>query len=153
MKRHRAIHLLGMALVICLFMVFNATDLNAQEKPRFGGTMIVGQPVDPFSLNPILTTSIHTAYVTGQIYNRLVRAGWDGSLLPELAEKWNISKDGLTYTFHLVKTVVWHDGKPFTSADVKFSFEAIKKYHPAGALIYKPIEEIKTRIPIPSFSR
>lgn len=147
MKRSRAVRFLWVISIVSMVGALGAPHGQAQEKPKLGGTMIVGQPVDPFSLNPILNTSIHTAYVTGQIYNRLVRADWDGGLLPELAEKWGISKDGLTYTFNLVKDVVWHDGKPFTSADVKFSFEAIKKYHPAGALIWKPIEDIKTPDP------
>jgi peptide/nickel transport system substrate-binding protein len=147
MKRMTMGRLLWLPLVALAFGYFVPPALHAAEKAKFGGTMVVSMPVDPFSLNPILNTSIHTAYVTGQIYNRLVRADWDGSLLPELAERWSVSKDGLAYTFNLAKNILWHDGKPFTSEDVKFSFEAIMKYHPSGAMIWKPIEKIETPDP------
>ena len=45
--------------------------------------------------------------------------------IPELAERWEVSPDRLTTTFHLRKGVKWHDGKPFTSADVKFTFDKV----------------------------
>ena len=47
------------------------------------------------------------------------------NIQPLLAESWQISKDGKTYTFNLRHDVKWHDGKPFTSADVKFTFDTI----------------------------
>jgi peptide/nickel transport system substrate-binding protein len=67
--------------------------------------------------------------------------GWK----PELAESWEISSDGLTYTFHLVRNATWHDGVKFTSADVKFSFEEIiYKYHPSGKVFLKQLDHIET---------
>ena len=44
---------------------------------------------------------------------------------PLLAESWDVSKDGLTYTFKLKKGVKWHDGKPFTARDVAFTFYSV----------------------------
>ena len=53
--------------------------------------------------------------------------GPDFKIRPLLAKSWDISPDGLIYTFHLNNGVKWHDGAPFTSKDVKYTFEAIVK--------------------------
>jgi peptide/nickel transport system substrate-binding protein len=67
---------------------------------------------------------------------------------PDLAQKWRISPDGKTYTFYLVKNAVWHDGQPFTSADVKFSIEEVLlKHHPAGKLLFGAIDRVETPDP------
>jgi peptide/nickel transport system substrate-binding protein len=66
-------------------------------------------------------------------------------IVPDLAESYEISGDGKSYTFHLRKNVKWHDGVPFTSADVKFSLEVDAKYHPRGKTILGPIlDKIET---------
>ena len=66
-------------------------------------------------------------YVDGQlsdaIFNNLVFANYMGSLSPELAENWEISPDHRQYTFHLRRGVRFHDGRPFTAADVAFTLE------------------------------
>lgn len=93
-------------------------------------TLVVAQSNDPGSLNPAITTSGNVHPVTDQIFNGLV--GLDESLspVPELAERWTVTDDGRTYTFFLRRDVRWHDGAPFTSADVTFTFEqALLKFH------------------------
>src|SRR5262245_3321237 len=93
-------------------------------------TLVVAQGGDPGALNPAVTTSGNTHPVTDQIFNGLV--GLDAYLnpVPELAERWSIENEGRTYRFTLRDGVRWHDGTPFTSADVKFTFEnALLKYH------------------------
>ena len=95
-----------------------------------GGTLVVVHTSDPGSLNPAITTAFNTHFVTDQIFNGLV--GLDDQLnpVPELAASWEIGEDGKVYTFKLQPNVTWHDGQPFTSADVKFSFEAaLLKFH------------------------
>jgi peptide/nickel transport system substrate-binding protein len=95
-----------------------------------GGTLIVAQGTDPGALNPAVTTAGSVHPVTDQIFNGLVGLDEEMSPVPELAERWSISDDGRTYTFHLRPGVRWHDGEPFTSADVRFSFEeALLTYH------------------------
>ncbi|MBI4507458.1 MAG: ABC transporter substrate-binding protein [Chloroflexi bacterium] len=97
---------------------------------RPGGTLVVATPNDPGQLNPGLTTAFGTHLVTGNIYSGLLQ--FDDKLQPQpnLAERWEVSPDGKTYTFFLRRNVTWHDGKPFTSADVAFSFEQVLlKYH------------------------
>lgn len=93
-------------------------------------TLVVVVGSDPGALNPAVTTSGSTHPVTDQIFNGLV--GLDEQLqpIPELAERWTVEDGGRTYRFALRPGVKWHDGTPFTSADVKFTFEqALLKYH------------------------
>ncbi len=64
--------------------------------------------------------------LTALVFSGLTRLGPDGTVLPDLAESWDISDDGLTYTFHLRPRVTWHDGEPFTADDVVFTYAAIQ---------------------------
>ena len=93
-------------------------------------TLVVSHGGDPGALNPAVTTSGNTHPITDQIFNGLVGLDQDLNPVPELAERWSIEDGGRTYRFHLRRGVAWHDGVPFTSADVKFTFEeALLKYH------------------------
>jgi len=95
-----------------------------------GGTIVVAMTADPGALNPAVTTSGNTHTVADQIFNGLVGLDDELNPVPELAESWEVSEDGKVYTFKLQPGVQWHDGQPFTSADVKFSFEeALIKFH------------------------
>ncbi len=92
---------------------------------RRGGTVVVGVTADPGNFNPGLTTASGTHAVADNLYNGLLQFTDKLDPQPNLAESWTVSPDGKTYTFNLVKGVQWHDGKPFSSADVKFTFEQI----------------------------
>jgi peptide/nickel transport system substrate-binding protein len=64
--------------------------------------------------------------MTRNVYEGLTSVDVDGTVVPTLAESWDVSEDGLTYTFHLQQGVTFHDGTPFTAADVAWSIsEAI----------------------------
>ncbi len=102
-----------------------------QGQPQDGGELVFQIEVDPPSLNPI----IHSDYWAGQItsnrvYESLVTVNpYDEPrfrFLPALAETWEISPDGRVYTFHLRKSVTWHDGHPFSAADVIATFDKIQ---------------------------
>jgi len=98
--------------------------------PQTGGTLVVAIGEDPGQFNPGITTSFSPHSVADSIYNGLVALDANANPVPDLAESWEISDDVTTYTFHLVEGVAWHDGEPFTSDDVKFTFENILlKYH------------------------
>jgi peptide/nickel transport system substrate-binding protein len=90
--------------------------------PKPGGYLVLPSP-EPTVLNPILQAAFDE--VTPLVFEGLI--GLDAKLepVPRLAEKWNASADGKVFTFTLRKNVVWHDGKPFTSADVKFTMDQI----------------------------
>jgi len=89
--------------------------LEVQEQPKYGGTFIVALVTEPTFLNPAITMSSWPHYVGCQVYSALVAYDQNMNPVPELAESWEISSDGLTYKFNLVKNAKWHDGKPFTS--------------------------------------
>lgn len=77
-------------------------------------------------LNPIGIRTLGAFYLQSCMYDGLIRssASWD-EVEPALAESWDVSDDGLTYTFNLRQGVNWHDGQPFTSADVLYTYGLI----------------------------
>jgi peptide/nickel transport system substrate-binding protein len=97
-------------------------DAAAQE-PTSGGTLIVAFEADPETLDPHNTTALIAGRVLALLHDNLVSRGYDGTIQPGLADTWEISADGLTYTFHLKQGVTFHSGKAFTAADVKYTFE------------------------------
>jgi len=126
------------AILLVGLLMFNTLHMcevsGAKVTPKYGGTFIVGIGADPVTLNPAYTAGYFDHAVAGQIYNSLMEYDpYTVTPVPELAESWEISPDGLTYTFHLVRNATWHDGVPFTSADVIYTFEkVIIPYHPRG---------------------
>jgi len=88
-------------------------------------------PINPTQLNPILAQNAVESFVDGLIFNLLVTQDEHHRQIPDLAavvpslENGGISKDGLTITYHLRHGVKWQDGAPFTSRDVKFTWQAI----------------------------
>lgn len=117
----RSLVVLAVALTACR---------DAHEARTPPTTLVIALHGDPGALNPAVTTSGSTHQVTDQMFNGLV--GLDQHLrpVPELAAGWTIEDDGRTYRFNLRPGVLWHDGTPLTSADVKFTFErALLKYH------------------------
>lgn len=93
-----------------------------EDGAKYGGTYISGFiGSEPNTLNPITTTVSNTHSVVPNIFNSLVFADADWNILPSLAYDWEISSDSMEYTFYLVNNATWHDGEPFTSADVVFT--------------------------------
>jgi peptide/nickel transport system substrate-binding protein len=113
-----------------------------EETPKYGGTFILGLKADPLSLNPLIG---YDSWAPSGVYNSLVNINFSLLPEPELARSWETSADGLTVTFHLVQNATWHDGYPFTSADVKFSILNISYvYHAVGSTVFKVIDTIET---------
>lgn len=143
MSMARVIAVLLVPVVIALAPV--GSTVQAQEQPIRGGTLVVAIGGDPPTLNPHLST-LPWVWMTGlQVYNSLVRLDSDMRPGPELAESWTVSPDSKTYTFRLRKGVRWHDGRLFTSGDVKFTFEQVaSKVNVNGRLILGELEEVAT---------
>lgn len=99
------------------------------EKPRYGGKFLsVGNEEIPFyDLHQTSLGGIYAAVAPA--YNCLIRTSpYDPmalDVIPELAASWEISEGGKTITFHLHKGVKWHDGTPFSSADVQYTIQRI----------------------------
>lgn len=95
------------------------------DEPVRGGTLTAAISSDPGILNPATTTSGAVHEASEILYNGLVSVNEDLEPVPELAESWEVEDGGATYRFTLRDGVKWHDGEPFTSEDVKFSFEEV----------------------------
>ncbi|HDM79089.1 MAG TPA: peptide-binding protein [Deltaproteobacteria bacterium] len=94
--------------------------------PVNGDWLVRHLPAEPSTLNPILVTDVYGSQIDGELFDSLIRRDPKTlEFIPQLASSWEISPDHLVYTFHLRKDACWHDGKPFTANDVKFSYDKI----------------------------
>lgn len=94
--------------------------------PADGGTLTEGIIGTPRFINPILAISDADRDMTTLIYSGLMRPDNRGGLIPDLAEKFEISEDGLSYTFTLKPDLVWQDGEHITSDDIVFTIQQAK---------------------------
>jgi peptide/nickel transport system substrate-binding protein len=126
--REKVIFLICSALFIvaCLGLVWKLDNLISIEIPKSGGTLKEGIIGVPRFINPLFAISDADRDLTGLIYSGLLRADGKGGLTPDLAEKYEISDDGLFYTFTLRDNLVWPDKKPLTSDDVVFTIQLAK---------------------------
>ncbi|WHH59000.1 ABC transporter substrate-binding protein [Petroclostridium sp. X23] len=110
-------------------------DINDKEQPEKdkkvedigpvkGGTVTL-QSVDPDTLNPILTKNKTNAEILGLVFESLIKYDDKMDVQPSLAERWEASPDGMTWTFFLRKDVKWHDNVQFTAKDVEYTFKTI----------------------------
>ena len=91
-----------------------------------GGELVLSTLAGPKTFNSIVANETSSTEVTGLIFEGLTRTnGITTEVEPNLAESWEHSEDGLTWTFHLRKDVLWSDGVPFTAADVVFTFDSL----------------------------
>lgn len=119
-----------MLIQTVLFLSLSAfaakTQLGKADAPT-GGTFYQVMAAEPETLNPITSQDnygslIEAVCLDGLLWLNPDTYEWE----PGLAEKWEVSKDGLSYTFYLRKDVKFHDGQPLTAEDVKFSFDHIQ---------------------------
>ena len=105
--------------------------LAAREQPLFTATIS-----DPKTFNPITRRRRSRRNVAiGELFDALVRLNpRTTEMEPALAERWEHNADGTVCTFHLRHDVRWHDGQPFTAADVVFTFDAIFDEHVPNSL-------------------
>ena len=106
------------------------TNEGDTQTPDEGGAEAMelrfGQINPKAPLDRTVGTYIQTGQITEWVYEGMYRINPEtGELEPCLAESYDVSEDGLTYTFHLREGVKFHDGTDFTSADVKYSFERL----------------------------
>jgi peptide/nickel transport system substrate-binding protein len=102
--------------------------LAAAETPKRGGILQFAVTAEPADYDCHGSQTFALLHPISPFYSFLVRydTSQDSKITGDLAKSWEISKDGLTYTFKLHEGVKFHDGSPLTTADVKFSFERIK---------------------------
>ncbi len=117
-KTYHPINLLLVSVFI-LFLPF--TSIAADNK--YGGSAVFTSTSDPKSFNAIIANETSSSLVTSYIFEGLTRTNaFTTKVEPNLAESWEVSEDGLVWTFHLRHDVQWNDGHPFTADDVVFTF-------------------------------
>ena len=91
-----------------------------------GGTITSSTIGEPLTFNLALANDAYSAGLLGLLFDGLTKVSWlTDEVEPALAESWEHSEDGLTWTFSLRRDVTWHDGQPFTAHDVDFTFNRI----------------------------
>lgn len=99
---------------------------------------VLGIDADPPTLNPALSTDYATGDVGAKIFEGLIWLDRNYTPQPSLATAWQIAPDGKGARFTLRSGVAWHDGKPFSSADVEFTFnQVLARYHPRSSALLK----------------
>ena len=94
-------------------------------QPKRGGTLVAAQEVDPVSLDPHTNSNFSAMQGYEHIYESLTGYDEKTNIVPILAEKWETSNGGKTYTFHLRPNVKFHNGQTMTSEDVKYSIDRV----------------------------
>jgi peptide/nickel transport system substrate-binding protein/microcin C transport system substrate-binding protein len=150
-----------MRKIVITFMTFlsiqafaakpDATPIGNAAAPS-GGTFFYNLVAEPEILNPIYHSERVTSQIAEFVMDRLLELNpetnaWE----PGLAEKYEVSKDGLTFTFKLRKNLKWSDGQPLTSDDVRFTIECVND--PAFKAVhrksyYEDIAKIETPDPL-----
>lgn len=120
---------LTLAVILCVSTIAILESINKSfmvSVPMKGGSITEGVVGTPRFINPVLAFSDADLDLVSLIYSGLMRKNSDGSLTPDLALKYDVSKDGLTYTFTLKNNIYFQDGKPVTADDVVFTVNEVK---------------------------
>ena len=115
---------------------------RAQTSPVKGGTLRFLVDPEPTGLVPIADTTGANVMLSCKVTEGLYGYNMDFSLRPQLALSHTMSPDGKEIVFKLRQGVKWHDGKPFTAADVVFSLSTLKRTHPRGRATFANMDDI-----------
>ena len=150
----------GMAVIILVAACFLASCSPDLQKvppaergaaaPATGDAIVEGTIGEASTLIPVLASDSASHSVAGQIYNGLVKYDKNLTIIGDLAESFEVSDDGLTIIFHLRKGVKWHDGAPFTSRDVLYTYHVIidPKTPTAYAEDFKQVKSLSALDPL-----
>jgi len=140
MFKNKPFYLISFSLLLFWFLLVsgcgiknsdNMVNLNGGIKG--GGTYIINETENIRSLDPVGINDVVSHHVAHQVYDLLIDLDSNLQLVPALAYRWEVSEDGLLYTFHLRKGVFFHDnpcfpdgaGREMNASDVKYSFDRI----------------------------
>lgn len=109
-----------------------------------GGDLRVLLPFEPRGLDPNSPHDEAALVLASNLFNKLVAFDAESRLYPDLAESWTVNEGGLSYRFNLRRGVRWHDGRPFTAADVRWTFERLAGKPGLAAEAIRRIARIET---------
>lgn len=107
-------------------IAFSALAGELPADAQAGGTLVLREAGDPRSFNPTMATDDNFYAIAQNMFNRLTKLDASKSPVPDAAESWDVTEDGLNITFHLKKNMYWHDGEPMDADDVKYTFDYVK---------------------------
>ncbi|MEW6381277.1 MAG: ABC transporter substrate-binding protein [bacterium] len=145
-------------LILLAFLIFFLGQIPHHQLPccndsnpakPFGGTLTIGQITRPATLNPLLEYSGVSAQFIDIVFDGLIDITEKGEIQPCLAASWKIGDGGRKWTFHLRKGVRFHDGQPFTAADVAFTINLLRDPHlrKGYSQFYQQITKVEARDP------
>ena len=138
MNPSRGVFLVVTVTALCLA---GCGSRETESRPPADGFYRLPLTDNPVTLDPALFTDVNSEGVARRIFNNLVKLDSKLQPVPDLAERWKVSDDGLTYTFALRKGVRFHNGREMVADDVRFSFERLLRSETASqrAWVVEPI--------------
>lgn len=133
---------LAVVILIVLGVALESKAAPA-EQPKKGGTLVVGLGKEPGNPNPFIATISTTQFVREASYESLLSQDDEGRILPNLAEKYEVSSGGTVFTLRLRKGVKFHNGKEMTADDVLWSANHVKN-EKNGAFGQNLIKDVKS---------
>ncbi|GAA0712053.1 hypothetical protein Drose_13970 [Dactylosporangium roseum] len=143
---YRKLRTLAVAVTFATLLAGTACTSGSGDGQKQGAgknTLVVAINDDPTNLNPILSTSPSTMTVSNVWAEGLWYLDGNFKPVPVLAESWDIGSGGKEVTLHLRKGVTWHDGKPFTSADVVFTLTNTAKLSARAGSFLAALDSVK----------
>jgi peptide/nickel transport system substrate-binding protein len=116
----------GGILLVAIVLASFARTAQIVEVPDYGGAYVEGLAGFPGSLNPVLANDDASHAVDALIFSGLTKPDERGLPVPDLAQSWEVSPDGKTYTFVLRTNARWHDGVPVTADDAVYTFTLLQ---------------------------
>jgi oligopeptide transport system substrate-binding protein len=122
--KNRLSRLAPVLLCVLMLMTLAACQKGTNSSGQSGGQGTLNlADTGPITLDPATAAESNSASYIFQIFSGLVRLDQNLQVVQDIASSWDVSADGMTYTFHLRRGVTFHDGKPVTAADFKYSWE------------------------------
>jgi len=128
--------ILAIAIACLMALEISSPTTVSAQKPQYGGTIRVGVFEEPSSVNVLSKERWINYMTTAQVYDTLFTFDSNFDIVPRLVTKYEVSPDSKTWTFQIVKNATFHDGKPLTTADLKFTIEYLQKYQYGWLKIY-----------------
>lgn len=137
--------LVAVFLAALVFIGSGISHISVQAQgPAYGGTLIVNHPAEALGLDPTINTAVAIDIpIYNNVYEGLVKFSRTGEIVMGVAESYDISDDGLEYTFYLREGVKFHDGHELTADDVIYTLERDQQVAPHAETFYKIIEEME----------
>lgn len=117
--------MLALSVILCALAGCGQSGGSSSGDKGNLKTVRINVSAEPDSLDPWQSAASDTEGIFHNVFQGLCLYDEGGEIIPGLAESWDVSEDGRTYTFHLRQGVVFHNGKKFTSADALYSYNSL----------------------------